>query len=98
MTQQPAPFTFESTDYDAEMMAVVTSMAEELARTMCIAQALVEHDRVVDLTGLDRGVGLLCAKALDLPPEAGRTVRPHLLALLVQADSLTEVLRAVGEA
>ncbi len=56
-------------------------MSEELARTICIARALVEHGRTVDLAGLDRGVGLLCAKTLDLAPEAGRTARPHLVSL-----------------
>ena len=72
-------------------------MGEGLARTICIARILVEHGRTVDLAGLDRGVGLLCAKALDLPVEAGRTIRSHLAALLAEADVLAEALRSHTE-
>ena len=86
-------FPFDNAEYDAAAMRAVIAMSEDLARTVCIARALVDHGRTVDLAGLDRGVGLLCAKALDLPPASGRLLRPHLLALLAQADSLTEALR-----
>ena len=90
-------FFVDTTAYDAEATQVVIAMSDELARTMCIARALVEHGRDIDLAGLDRGVGLLCAKTLDLPPEGGRAVRPHLEALAAEADRLTEALRTQAQ-
>ena len=93
MTTQSGLFHFESTDYEAAAMQAAVSMAEGLARTICIARLLVANGRTVDMAGLDRGVGLLCAKALDLEPEAGRQLRPTLITILAEADSLAEALR-----
>ena len=90
---QPGLFTFDQAAFDAAALQTALAMGDGLMRTICIAQLLVEHGRTVDMTGLDRGVGLLCAKALDLPPGSGRSVRPHLLSLLAQVDELTQVLR-----
>ena len=87
-------FPFDNDEFEAAAHQAVIALSEDLARTICVARVLVEHGRTIDLAGLDRGVGLLCAKALDLQPAAGRNVRPHLLSLLAQADSLTEALRA----
>ena len=89
----PGHVPFDSAAFDAEAAQAVIAMSEGLGRTICIARTLVENGRTVDLAGLDRGVGLLCAKALDLPMVAGRTIQPHLLALLSEAESLTEALR-----
>ena len=47
----------------------------------------------MDLTGLEDQVGLLCAKALDLPPAEGRTMRGELVAVLARMDALTVALR-----
>ena len=94
----PGLFPFDHAGYDAQAAQAVIAMGEGLARTICIARILVEHGRTVDLIGLDRGVGLLCAKALDLPLEAGRAIRPHLAALLDEANTLTEALRSQAAA
>ena len=53
--------------------------------------------RTVDLVGLDRGVGLFCAKALDLPHEQGLALRAQLTALRAEIDQLTEAIRRAGE-
>ncbi len=87
-------FPFDHTGFNATCIQSAISLGEGLARTVCIARLLVENGRTVDMAGLDRGIGLFCAKALDLPPELGRTLRPHLLALLTETDQLTEALRA----
>lgn len=88
---------FDYAAFDAEAVQVAIRLYESLGRTMCIARTLLEHGRTVDLAGLDRGVGLLCAKALDLPPELGRTLRPNLIALLSELDRLSDMLtRAEG--
>ena len=93
MTTSPGLFNFTSADYEANAVQAAVGMAEGLARTICIARLLVANGRTVDMAGLDRGVGLLCAKALDLPPDAGRGLRPTLLMVLNEADQLTEALR-----
>jgi hypothetical protein len=59
-----------------------------------IARALAAAGRPIDLSGLDHHVGRLCAQALDLPPEAGRAVRPHLSALLAGLNELAALLAA----
>ena len=96
--EAPGLLTFDDAEYDAAALRAVIAMNDGLARTICIARVLVENGRQVDLAGLDRGVGLLCAKAFDLPPETGRSLRPHLIALLSAADQLTEALRAGDDA
>lgn len=89
--------TFDGARFEAEAVQAVIAMGDGLARTICIARILVQNGRTIDLAGLDRGVGLLCAKALDLPSPAGRSLRPHLLALLTEADGLTEALQAQAQ-
>ncbi len=84
---------FDHAGFDAGSVQAAISLGEGLARTVCIARVLVENGRTVDMAGLDRGVGLFCAKALDLPPELGRALRPRLLSLLAETDQLTEALR-----
>ena len=49
---------------------------------------------MIDLTGLERQVGLLCAQSLDLPPDEGRRVRPRLLALSGSMEVLSRALAA----
>ena len=73
-------------------IAAVRGMAQELRKTAEFARALVESGRAIDLTGLDHEVGLLCAKSLDLPPEEGRRIRPHLIALSGVMEALSRVL------
>ena len=85
---------FDHAGFDAAALRTAIGMSEGLARTICIARVLVENGRTVDMAGLDRGIGLLCAKALDLPLESGRELRPHLSALLTVVDQLTEALQA----
>ena len=64
-----------------------------LRRTASLARALAEAGRPVDLAGLDGQVGLVCARALDLPPEEGRLMRDELQALLSELDALAATLR-----
>jgi hypothetical protein len=51
--------------------SAVRDFAEHLKSVVDTACALVASNRDVDLTGLDREIGLLCAKSLDLPPRRG---------------------------
>lgn len=86
-TATPAQPTAAETPIEA-----VRALAEELTKMVGVACALVKAERVVDLTGLDRQIGLLCAKSLDLPPDEGRKVRPRLVALLGSVEALSRAL------
>ena len=89
--------TFDHAGFDAAAMQAAVGISEGLARTICIARGLVENGRDVDMAGLDRGVGLLCAKVLDLPPDNGQAIRPHLQALLSAVNDLTHALQSAAK-
>lgn len=81
-------------DHFALTRQSAADLADGLARTLRIAEALHAARRHVDLAGLDDLIGRLCARVLDLPPDQGRTLRPCLVALCEQADRFAETLRA----
>lgn len=72
----------------------VRTLTDGLARMLRTARALVDQQRLIDLRGLEADVGVLCARALDLPPEQGRLMRLELLALLSELDLLGEAVAA----
>jgi hypothetical protein len=74
--------------------SAVRDFAEQLKSVVDTACALVASNRDVDLTGLDREIGLLCAKSLDLPPDEGRRIRPRLIALFGSVEGLSRAFRA----
>jgi hypothetical protein len=73
--------------------AAAAAMAEGLASTLRLARAMAGAGREVDLAGIDGGIGQLCARCLDLPPERGRAMRPVLASLLADLDSLAAALQ-----
>lgn len=73
-------------------VAAVRAMIDELTETIGIARALASSGRRVDLTGFDQQVGLLCAKALDLPPDEGRRLRTGLIVLSGALEALSRLL------
>jgi hypothetical protein len=75
-----------------DSVAAVREMAERLTHMLGVARALAESGRAIDLAGFEQDVGLLCAKSLDLPPDAGREMRPHLTALSGAIEQLSRVL------
>jgi hypothetical protein len=68
------------------------AFADGVTQTLGVARGLVEAGRYVDLTGLEDQIGLLCAKALDLPPAEGRAIRDDLATLLARVDALSAAL------
>jgi len=68
-------------------------MIDGATSTLRVARGLLEGGRRVDLEGLDRVIGVICARALDLPPEEGRTIRPRLALLLADLDALSLALQ-----
>ena len=77
---------------DPTTMATAEALAEGVSAMLRVARGLVEGQRQIDLAGLDAMVGYLCARTLDLPPEQGRAMRPRLMLLLTELDSLTGAL------
>jgi hypothetical protein len=74
--------------------AAAAAMVDELTRSMRLARAMAQAGRTVELAGLDAGIGQLCARCLDLPPERGRKLRPILAGLIAELDALAAALRA----
>ena len=72
----------------------LAGLSKELHETVNLAAGLAAGGRRVDVAGLDRSVGLLCAKALDLPPAEGRAACGLLFSLLSRIDALGMALRA----
>ncbi len=68
--------------------AVVDRMIDAVGVTLRIARGLRRDGRPIDIAGLDRVIGILCARSLDLPTEQGRQVRPRLAVLLTELDAL----------
>ncbi len=73
-------------------MAAVAGLYDQTSRTVALAIALATSGRTIETDGLDRNIGLLCAKTLDLEPSAGRALRDQLMSLLVQIDRLRAAL------
>ncbi len=71
----------------------LSDLASRLARTIGLARALVQGGRQLDLTGIDDGIGVLCAQTLDLPPDQAQMMLPLLWDMRTQIDSLTAALR-----
>ena len=86
-----APDRFAVADPDAPL-ATAGALADGVQATLRLARGLLEAGRQVDVAGLDRMVGLLCARALDLPPDHGRKIRPRLIELLTELDALGAAL------
>jgi hypothetical protein len=68
------------------------ALTSGLATTVRLARVMAASGRPIDVSGLDAQMGLLCAKALDLPTEQGAQLRPALISLLADMDALLAVL------
>ncbi len=76
--------------------AEVASLSKTLHDTVNLAAGLATGGRRVDVTGLDRSVGLLCAKALDLPQGEGRAACALLFSLLNRIDALSVAMQSTS--
>jgi len=83
-----------SEDADKARLEQVRAMSVGIARVLDLAVILAQSGRRIDLVGIDRKVGLLCAQALDLPPELGRELVPALKSQIATLDELTALIRA----
>lgn len=90
---QPDPLPGAWPDLPHDDQAHISAMAEQARRMIALTRGLVVAGRDVDLAGLESGIGLLCAKALDLPLEQGRAARAELIQLIVELDLLSVAMR-----
>jgi len=77
---------------NSEPLKELRAFTDGVTQTLGVARGLIEAGRHVDLTGLEDQVGLLCAKALDLPPAEGRAIRGDLAVLLKRVEALSAAL------
>jgi hypothetical protein len=68
------------------------AFADGVTQTLGVARGLVEAGCSVELAGLEDQVGLLCAKALDLPPAEGRIMLAELVTTLARVAALSLAL------
>lgn len=73
-------------------------VVETMAATLLLARALVASGHHIDLDGVDREIGDLCAETVALPREHGLLLRPALEHLLREVEALEAdlALRAPG--
>ncbi len=90
-TAAPLPFPASGSDFDPE--AEVLAFAEQTARMIAVAQALVASQRHVDVQELQDHIGLLCAKALDLPTSRTGFLKLELKRLVSGLDALNASMR-----
>lgn len=88
-TTLPSPAPSLAFDPEAEVLA----MADQTARMIAVTQAMVSSQRHVDIQGLQNHVGLLCAKALDLPPSRTGFLKLELQRLASSLDRLHATMR-----
>lgn len=88
-TTEPLPA--RPTNRSSQLEGVLI-LAAEVRRVAALARAMAISRRRVSLAGLENAVGLLCAKALDLPPDEVGPVRAQLLLLRAELDRLTAAL------
>jgi hypothetical protein len=91
--QRPAPQAIFHSPPRHDPERDVLALSERTLRMIRVAHALAQSERTVDLQGLQRQVGLLCAKALDLPPEQAGFARLELHRLVQGIDALEQTMR-----
>ncbi len=69
------------------------SFLEDLENAVTVATTLVHDGHRIDLEDFDSQVGLLCAKALDLPDDQGRLLRTDLMRLREKLEVLEICLK-----
>jgi len=71
----------------------VLGLVGEAQYLLSLIRAMITSGQRIRLAGLESAIGLLCAKALDLPPDQAAPVRAQLTLLLAELDRLTLAVR-----
>jgi hypothetical protein len=88
-----APPSFPAPELDFDPEVEVLALSEQTTRMIAVAKALVLSQRHVDVQGLQNHIGLLCAKALDLPMSKTGFLKLELRRLVSELDSLNASMR-----
>lgn len=80
-----------NSDPDAAV-AAITAAVEQLTETLVLARVLVQSGAAIDLSGLDREIGDLCAEAIALPRAEGRDMASPLADLLTEIEQLERAM------
>lgn len=88
-----ASFSFPAPGLDFDPEAEVLALSEQTGRMIAVAHALVVSQRHVDIQGLQDHLGLLCAKALDLPASKTGFLKLELKRLASGLDALNDSMR-----
>jgi hypothetical protein len=83
--------TPEGSDTEAAVAAIGAAV-EQLTEALVLARVLVQSGAAIDLSGLDREVGDLCADAIALPRAEGRDMATPLADLLMEIEQLERLL------
>ena len=79
-------------------IAAIHSGLDEVAHAVAAAQDTVARGGMVDFTGLDRDVHVLCHAVAGLPRAQGRALTARLLGLVDDLNRLIEVLGKARDA
>ena len=66
---------------------------EKLRDSISDAENSVRGGKMVDLTGLDKNVAVICTQAVALPPEDARDIQPLMAELIGNLERLSIALK-----
>jgi hypothetical protein len=69
-------------------METTAMVVETMAATLLLARALLAAGHRIDLDGVEREIGDLCAETVGLPRADGQALRPALEHLLREVEAL----------
>lgn len=81
----------QNSDPDRSVAAIAAAL-EQLTETLVVARVLVQSGAAIDLAGLDREIGDLCADAIALPRAEGRDMATPLADLLAEVEQLERAM------
>ncbi len=70
---------------------------EKLTEFIRSAEDAVREGKIMDLSGLDHDVAIICNKAVTLPPADARDIQPMMAELIGSLESLSNALVAYKE-
>lgn len=77
--------------------AEIRAKMEKLTDFIREAEATVRGGKMVDLSGLDREVAVICNKAVALPPLEARDIQPIMAELIGNLEHLSSALKDYKE-
>lgn len=75
----------------------IRAKMEKLTEFIRDAEASVRSGKMVDLSGLDRDVAMICNKAIALPPVEARDLQPVMAELIGNLEHLSTALKDYKE-